>query len=76
MAEPQAAYETKRDLSKDDLARFVKELESEMRAAAKNLEFEKAAMLRDEMVDLKRLLVSQEVVERGERGERTNPSRR
>ena len=76
VAEPQAAYETKRDLSKDDLARFVKELESEMRAAAKNLEFEKAAMLRDEMVDLKRLLVSQEVVERGERGERTNPSRR
>jgi excinuclease ABC subunit B len=76
VAEPKASYETKRDLSKDDLARFVKELESEMRAAAKNLEFEKAAMLRDEMVDLKRLLVAQEVVERGEHGERTNPKRR
>ena len=76
VAEPKASHETKRDLSKDDLARFVKELESEMRAAAKNLEFEKAAMLRDEMVDLKRLLVAQEVVERGEHGERTNPKRR
>ena len=70
VAEPQAVYETRRDLSKDDLARVVKDLESQMRQAARNLEFEKAALLRDEMVDLKKLMASQEAVERGSRGEK------
>ena len=72
-AEPKATYQTRRTLSKDDLARVVKELESEMRGAAKRLEFEKAAALRDEMVEMKKLLASQDVVERGERGERIGP---
>ncbi len=70
VAESRPTYETRRDLSKDDLARAVKGLESEMKDAAKRLEFEKAAMLRDEMVDLRKLLVSQEVVERGSHGEK------
>ena len=70
VAEPKAAYNVRREMSKDDLARAVKELESEMRSAAKKLEFEKAAALRDEMIELKRLVVAQEVVMRGERGER------
>ena len=65
VAEPRAAYGVRKDMSKDDLARVVKQLESEMREAARQLEFEKAALLRDEMVDLKRLLVAQEVAERG-----------
>ena len=73
VAEPKATYQTRRTLSKDDLARVVKELESEMRGAAKRLEFEKAAALRDEMVEMKKLLASQDVVERGERGERIGP---
>ena len=51
------------NLSKDELARYAKKLESEMKTAAKSLEFEKAAMLRDEMVDLKRLIASQKIVE-------------
>ena len=62
-AEPQSPYKTRRDLSKDALARAVKELESAMKEAAKQLEFEKAAMLRDEMVELRKLLVSQEALE-------------
>ncbi len=70
VVESRPTYETRRDLSKDDLARAVKGLESEMKDAAKRLEFEKAAMLRDEMVDLRKLLVSQEVVERGSHGEK------
>ena len=70
VAEPKAAYETRRDLSKDDMARVIKDLEAQMKQAARQLEFEKAALLRDEMVDLKKLLVSQEVVERGVRGEK------
>ncbi len=70
VAEPQATYETRRNLSKDDMARVIKDLEAQMKQAARQLEFEKAALLRDEMVDLKKLLVSQEVVERGVRGEK------
>ncbi|MGO8838845.1 MAG: excinuclease ABC subunit UvrB [Limisphaerales bacterium] len=39
-----------------DLTETVKELESEMLAAAENLEFEKAALLRDQIKELKRML--------------------
>ena len=75
LAEPRAAYGVRQDMPKDDLARVVKQLESEMKEAARQLEFEKAALLRDEMVDLKRLLVAQEVADRGAGGE-TVPARR
>ena len=75
LAEPRAAYGVRQDMPKDDLARVVKQLEAEMKQAARQLEFEKAALLRDEMVDLKRLLVAQEVADRGAGGERS-PSRR
>ena len=34
--------------------RLVKDLESQMRRAAKELEFEKAATLRDQIVELRR----------------------
>jgi len=68
-AEPRAVYEVRKDLPKDELARVVKGLELEMKQAARELEFEKAALLRDEMTDLKRLMVAQEVVERGAAGE-------
>jgi excinuclease ABC subunit B len=45
------------ELPKDELMRLVKDLESQMKRAAKDLEFEKAAALRDEIVDLRGLLV-------------------
>ena len=45
------------DLPKEELARMVKDLEAQMKAAAKNLEFEKAALLRDQIVELRRLLI-------------------
>ena len=75
VAEPKATYATHREFSKDDLARVIKDLDSQMRASAKRLEFEKAALIRDEMVELKKLLVAQEVVERGSKGEKV-PARR
>ena len=65
VAEPRAAYEVRAGMPKDELARVIKDLDLQMKEAARGLEFEKAAMLRDEMVDLKKLLVAQEVVERG-----------
>ena len=72
VAEPKATYEVHRQLSKDDLARVIKDLESQMKEAAHQLEFERAALLRDEVRELKGLMVTQEVVERGTRGERTH----
>ena len=74
VAESQATYETRRHLAKDDLARVIKGLESLMKESARKLEFERAALLRDEVVELKRLLVAQEAVERGAKGEKL-PSR-
>src|SRR5438874_1226260 len=47
------------ELPKDDLMRLVKDLEGQMKAAAKDLQFEKAAALRDEVVELRGLLVLQ-----------------
>ena len=44
------------DLPKDDLARIVRDLEKQMKHASKNLEFEKAAAFRDQMVELRRVM--------------------
>lgn len=43
-------------LPKDEIVRLIKDLESQMRQASKMLEFEKAAMLRDQVVELKRMV--------------------
>jgi len=43
-------------LPRDELARLVKDLERQMKTAAQDLEFEKAAALRDEVVELRGLL--------------------
>jgi excinuclease ABC subunit B len=47
-------------LSKDELARLIRELEKQMRAAAEALEFEKAALLRDEIYELRAVLTEKE----------------
>ena len=47
-------------LPKDELHRMIKELESEMKAAAKSLEFEKAALLRDQVIELKQVLAEKD----------------
>jgi excinuclease ABC subunit B len=43
-------------IPKDALLRMIKEVEKQMKDAAKNLEFEKAALLRDQVVELRRTL--------------------
>ena len=55
-AEARAPYVTASALPKDDLLRLVKELEKQMKQAAKELEFEKAAMIRDQVMDLRRVM--------------------
>ena len=44
-------------MPKDEAMRLVKDLESQMRRAAKELEFEKAAALRDQIVELRRAVL-------------------
>jgi excinuclease ABC subunit B len=41
-------------MDKEDIARLIKELESQMKAAARSLEFEKAALLRDRIIELRK----------------------
>jgi len=45
------------ELPKDEVARLIKELEKQMKAAAQALEFEKAAVLRDQIIELRRALM-------------------
>jgi excinuclease ABC subunit B len=58
VAETRAEYEVSPTgeitLNKEEIARLIKELESQMKSAAKLLEFEKAAALRDQIVELRR----------------------
>ena len=53
VAETQAPY-LSASLSKEELYKVIKEMESEMKRAAKNWEFEKAAILRDNIIQLKK----------------------
>jgi excinuclease ABC subunit B len=57
VAEEKAAYVTTADLPKDELNRMVNELEKQMKAAAQALEFEKAALLRDQVIELRQMMV-------------------
>ncbi len=59
VAEERAVYRTG-PIPKDEIARLIKDLESQMKKAAQNLEFERAALLRDQIVDLRRELVGDE----------------
>jgi excinuclease ABC subunit B len=53
VAETRAPYVTA-PVTKEDIARLIKDLESQMKTAARNLEFEKAALLRDRIIELRR----------------------
>jgi excinuclease ABC subunit B len=41
-------------MSKEEMAHLIKQLQSQMKAAARNLEFEKAAMIRDRITELRK----------------------
>jgi excinuclease ABC subunit B len=62
MAEEKGEYQATwpAQLPKDELARLIKELEKQMKAAAQNLEFEKAALLRDQIFELRQALVEKD----------------
>lgn len=58
VAEGKAEYKPGAPLAIDkiDAAKLIAELEKQMREAAKNWEFEKAALLRDQIIELKQML--------------------
>jgi excinuclease ABC subunit B len=58
VAEEQTEYKTSGVVPKEELTRMVIALEKQMKQAAKSLEFEKAAGLRDQVIELRRALVS------------------
>jgi len=62
VAEDKAEYKTgtPAQLPKDELSRLVKELEKQMKDAAQALEFEKAALLRDQVFELRQALVEKD----------------
>lgn len=63
VAETRGEYKTgkhKDVTSRSELQKVIVEMERQMKEAAKNLEFEKAAALRDEMYELKALLAGDE----------------
>ncbi len=55
VAEESTSYDVDaRDLPKEEIARMILELERQMKSAAKELDFERAALLRDQVVELRR----------------------
>ncbi|MFC1954994.1 excinuclease ABC subunit UvrB [Chloroflexota bacterium] len=62
VAEKRAPYTFATTPTREEVARLVKELETQMKTAARNLEFEKAALIRDRIIELRKELVSDEVI--------------
>jgi len=67
VGEEKGQYKTKGDIPRNELKQIVHEMEKQMKEAAKNLEFEKAAALRDELFQLKSLLAEDESLKPWER---------
>lgn len=60
-------YKVKTDLPRNELRQVLRDMENQMKEAAKNLEFERAAALRDELYQLKSLLAEDENLKPWER---------
>jgi excinuclease ABC subunit B len=56
VAESRAGYEAGQPIPKEEVARLIKDLERQMKEAAKAMEFEKAALLRDQIYELRATL--------------------
>ena len=57
VAEKKGEYIAEAPASREDMARLVRDLETQMKQAAKALEFEKAALIRDRIIELRKEMV-------------------
>ena len=60
LAESKSGYVTTADLPTAELAKTISELEKQMKQAAQQLEFERAAVLRDQVVEMRQIMVLKE----------------
>jgi excinuclease ABC subunit B len=56
VAESREGYEAGQPIPKEEVAKLVKDLERQMKEAAKSMEFERAALLRDQIYELRATL--------------------
>jgi excinuclease ABC subunit B len=60
LAESKGGYVTAADLPKAELGKIITELEKQMKQAAQQLEFERAAVLRDQIMEMRQIMVLKE----------------
>ena len=60
VAETRAVYTVETPATREDVTRLIKELEAQMKTAARALDFEKAALIRDRIIELRKELVLEE----------------
>lgn len=66
-AEERLKYEVAAEIPKDEVARLIKELEKQMKQLAHDLQFEKAAVIRDQIFELRQRLAEREDIPEWER---------
>jgi excinuclease ABC subunit B len=64
VSETRPAYTFATPPTREDVSRLIKELEAQMKNAARNLDFEKAALLRDRIIELRKSEVMVDYEER------------
>lgn len=62
VSESNVLYKAGIPINTGEIIRLIKQLEVDMKTAARNLEFERAALLRDRIVELRRELVEKDLV--------------
>ena len=67
VAETRAEYTYEAPASREGVTRLIKDLEAQMKQAAKALEFEKAALIRDRIIELRKELVIEDEQQRAAR---------
>jgi len=67
VAESSPSYKVATHIPKEESHRIVKELQARMNEAAQNLEFEKAALLRDQILEMRRYIWDQDDLPEWER---------
>ncbi|MDD2471386.1 MAG: excinuclease ABC subunit UvrB [Dehalococcoidales bacterium] len=60
--------EDQKPATREEIARLIRDLEKQMKAAARNLEFEKAALIRDRVIELRVAMESKETLSKARKG--------